>query len=100
MKTLVIYDNKGTIFYTITGSYAIPNGGIQYIEVEIPNGKRIISVDVTDNNNPMPIFEDIPKSETEERLIALEEENTSLSTTLDDILTNIIPSITVNDSNK
>lgn len=100
MKTLVIYDNKGTIFYAVTGDYVIPDGGIQYIEVEVPQDKRIVSVDVTDNNNPMPIFEDIPKSETEERLSALEEENTSLSTTLDDILTNIIPSITVNDSNK
>ena len=40
------------------------------------------------------------EDETQQRLSVLEEENINLSTTLDDILTNIIPSITVNDSNK
>ena len=40
------------------------------------------------------------EDETQQRLSALEEENINLSTTLDDILTNIIPSITENDSNK
>ena len=44
-------------------------------------------------NPPQP-----QEDETQQRLSALEEENINLSTTLDDILTNIIPSITGSDS--
>ncbi len=46
MKTLIIYDNTGRIFGICSGDYVIPEGGINYIEVDIPDNQRPISVDV------------------------------------------------------
>lgn len=46
MKTLIIYDNTGRIFGTCTGDYVVPEGGINYIEVEIPDKQRPVSVNV------------------------------------------------------
>lgn len=57
--TLVIYDNDGKVISQITGGYIIPNGGVQYLEIEIPQGKRITGVDMTATPN-VPIFEDVP----------------------------------------
>ena len=93
MKTLVFYDNSGKIFCMTTGAYEIPNGGIQYLETEIPSDKLLVSIDVSDPNNPTPIFEDIPEDETTKRLSELEEENMAFALTLDDILTNVIPAM-------
>lgn len=64
MKTLIIYDNNGTIFLQISGSYAIPQGGLQFIEIEIPEGQILKGVDITKTPHA-PILEDIPKSELE-----------------------------------
>lgn len=61
-KTLIIYDTEGKIWLSITGSYTIPNG-IPYIEVVVPEGKRVVGVDM----NAVPrtaIFEDLPETET------------------------------------
>ena len=93
MKTLVFYDNSGKIFCMSTGASDLPNGGIQYLETEIPEGKMRVSVDVSDVSNPTPIFEDIPEDETSKRLSELEEEDMALAMTLDDILTNVIPAM-------
>lgn len=62
--TLVIYDNQGQIFSQVTGNYLVPQGGVQYLEVDVPEGKRIVSVDVSATPN-VPIFEDIPLSKVE-----------------------------------
>lgn len=62
MKTLIIYDNTGYILLTQSGEYRTPEGGIQFIEVEVPTGKRAVSIDTETNT---PVYEDIPKSETE-----------------------------------
>lgn len=62
MKTLIIFDNTGYILLTQSGTYRVPEGGIQFLEVEVPEDKRPISVDTETNT---PIYEDIPKSETE-----------------------------------
>lgn len=64
MQTLLIYDNTGYIYVQITGSYRTPEGGLQFIETEIPEGKQIVSVDVRTTPN-VAIFEDIPPSDTE-----------------------------------
>jgi len=60
MKILAIYDNTGYIFATIN-NYEIPQGGIQYLEIEIPEGKIIKNIDVSVTPN-VPVYEDIPKS--------------------------------------
>lgn len=70
MKTLIIYDNEGYIISTRQGqpSPRVPVG-VPYLEVEIPEGKRIkitdgIGVDVTKTPH-QAILEDIPPTETE-----------------------------------
>lgn len=72
---LVIYDETGKIF-SQTGEAegdVLPHEypiGIPYME--IPFGtmatKRLLSIDVSDSNNHVPVFEDIPQQPTYEEL--------------------------------
>lgn len=62
MKTLIIYDDNGSIFSSITGNYELPQGGIQYLELTIPDGKQVTSIDVSATPH-QAILEDIPPSE-------------------------------------
>jgi hypothetical protein len=60
MTTFIIYDNTGQIFSSpITGSYKIPNGGLQFIEIEIPKEKILSKMDVSVEPH-QPIYEDTP----------------------------------------
>lgn len=68
MKTLLIYDNAGTIYYQQAGYYALPDG-LPYIETEIPAGYYAVSVDTETKE---PVLAEFPKSETDQRLAALE----------------------------
>lgn len=61
--SIIIYDNNGFIFDIKTGAYKVPNGGVQYIEVEIPQGKHPVSVDMS-GTEPAVVYADLPKSET------------------------------------
>lgn len=72
MKTLIIYDNDGVVYFNVSHYYNLPNG-LPYIEIEVPEGKIITGVDVSITPHQV-ILEDIPKSETE----LLKEENTAL----------------------
>ena len=81
MKTLAIYDNTGCIFLQITGSYVIPQGGVQYLEIEIPEGKIIKSIDTSVTPHE-PVFEDAPKSEID----VLKEQQVLMQKALDDLL--------------
>lgn len=65
MKTLIIYDNKGSIFSQMSGNYLVPQGGIQFLEIEIPEGKQLNRVDVSVTPH-QAILEDIPLSEIEQ----------------------------------
>ena len=58
MNTLIIYDSTGYIIFQASGSVREPIG-IPFLWVEIPAGKRVVSVDMATNT---PIFEDLPKS--------------------------------------
>ena len=60
-KTLIVYDLSGTIIQNVTGFYQVPNG-VPYLEIEIPQGKRPLSVNVETKEI---IYEDIPPSEME-----------------------------------
>ncbi len=68
MKTLLIYDNAGTIYFQQAGYYALPDG-LPYIETEIPAGYYAKSVDT---GTKEPVLAEFPKSETEQRLDELE----------------------------
>lgn len=66
MKTLVLYDKNGSIATQMSGDYKTPVGNL---EVEIPEGKRIVSIDVATKK---PIFEDLPIGEKEQMRKELE----------------------------
>jgi len=77
MNTLIIYDNKGNVYLTMSGTYLVPQGGVQYLEVEIPEGKILKNIDVTVNPN-VPIYEDIPLTEIEVLKKRIEEQDAAL----------------------
>ena len=63
MNTLIIYDITGTILSSpITGGYIKPTGELHYLELEIPEGKLIKSINTETKE---PVLEDIPKSDIE-----------------------------------
>ena len=64
MKTLIIYDNTGKIFYQASGSVTEPTG-LPFLWEEIPTGKYAESVDVTDPKTPIAVLVDLPISENE-----------------------------------
>lgn len=64
MKTLILYDNTGYIYLQISGTYTLPQGGLQFIEIDIIDGKYLKSVDTTVIPHE-PVYEEIPKSEIE-----------------------------------
>ena len=64
MLSLVIYDNKGYVYMVMSGNSPVPQGGIQYIKVEIPTGKIIKSIDTSVTPN-IPVYDDIPLTENE-----------------------------------
>ena len=59
MKTILMFDDTGYIYLQISGSYRIPQGGIRYLEVEIPEGKMVKSIDTTTIPNA-PIYDSAP----------------------------------------
>ena len=76
-KTLIVYDLSGTIIQQITGFYQVPNG-VPYLEIEIQQGKRPISVNIETKE---VIYEDIPPSDIEvvqDKISILTEENEKL----------------------
>ena len=77
MKTLLIYDNSGTIWVNIAGYYALPDG-LPYIEAEIPAGYYAKSVDTETKE---PVLAEFPKSETDQRLDELEAQIAALTGT-------------------
>lgn len=63
MNTLIIYDSTGYIISQMSGDVREPVG-ISFLWVEIPEDKRLISIDTTVTPN-VAVFEDIPKTEIE-----------------------------------
>lgn len=60
-STLVIYDATGRILSAVSGNYEAPSG-VPYLVVDIPEGQRITSIDVSGEVHEA-IFEDAPQSE-------------------------------------
>jgi len=83
--TLVIYDNQGQIFSQVTGNYLVPQGGVQYLEVDVPDGKRIASIDVSTTPH-QAVFEDIPPSEIEDLRQELADTNALLLDFMESLL--------------
>ncbi len=62
MKALVIYDTVGYIWNILYEVEDMPQG-IPCIFVDIPNDAQLKHIDVTDKENPKPIFEYLPESD-------------------------------------
>lgn len=56
MKTLIIYDNIGRIWYQASGNVQEPVG-LQYKWFNLESGKFAVRIDVSDINNPIPIYD-------------------------------------------
>ncbi len=82
MKTLIIYDNTGTIRMTQAGDITPPES-VAMAVVDVPDGKYPASVDPVTGE---VILEDIPKTEMEKRLEALEAAVSSNSETIDSLV--------------
>jgi len=62
-NSLVIYDEEGFILSQMSGSVREPVG-VPFIWVVVPEGKVLTGINVSGEVH-VPIFTDIPKSETE-----------------------------------
>lgn len=66
MKQLYFFNEEGNIYFSTP--YV---EGYKTMGIEVPEGKRLVNIDIT-QDPPIPVFEDLPVDETQERLIALE----------------------------
>lgn len=62
MQALVIYDNKGNVWNTTYGDAVRPES-LGSAHLEIPDGKQLTGIDLTNPANPQPVFESIPASD-------------------------------------
>lgn len=80
MKTLIIYDNDGKIFLKMSNNYPVPNGGIQFLEVDESTNENKIITGVNVETKEL-ITEDIPKTDVEllqEQINSLTQANAEL----------------------
>ena len=75
MKTIVIYDDNGEIYMTQSGDNVTAENGANITETEIPDGYTVSSVNTETGE---PIFEEIPKTEEQQRIEALERQMNAL----------------------
>jgi len=84
MKALVIYDSTGRIWNIVYGEETAPQG-LTCMWVDIPGGAQLQSINVTNPNDPRPVFTYLPDSDIgrlQKQVAGLEEENTSLQLAL------------------
>lgn len=62
MKALVIYDATGRIWLISYGEETLPQG-LTCMFVDIPDGAQIESIDVTNPDDPQPVFTYLPESD-------------------------------------
>ncbi len=64
MKKIIIYDNEGFIILQQSGSYRVPKGEIQFLEIDIPENRIVKEIDVSSNEHKV-VFTEISKSPIE-----------------------------------
>ena len=62
MRALVIYDATGKIWSIIYGENQVPQG-LLALFVDIPDGAQISRIDVTNPDDPKPVFSYLPESD-------------------------------------
>lgn len=64
MKAIVIYDSvTGYVYNIIYGDEQPTPQGIPWMWVDIPDGAILKHIDVTDQDNPKPVFDYLPDSD-------------------------------------
>ncbi len=61
MKTLIIYDNTGKIYYQASGDITEPTG-IPFLWVENPDGQYVSSIDIS-GETPTAVYATTPVSD-------------------------------------
>lgn len=80
MKALVIYDSTGKVWQIIYGAEEVPQG-ITCMWVDIPDGGVLERIDVTDPENPQPVFSYLPESD----IGRLQKQVTALEKKMDEV---------------
>lgn len=62
MKALVIYDSTGKIWSIFYGEDQVPQG-LLALFVDIPDGGQLERIDVTNPDDPKPVFTYLPESD-------------------------------------
>lgn len=62
MKALVIYDNTGKIYLIMYAVEEVPQG-LPFLWVDIPEGAQLERIDLTNPDDPQPIFKYMPESD-------------------------------------
>lgn len=62
MKALVIYDSTGKIYLIMYGEETAPQG-LPCMFVDIPDGAELERIDVTNPDEPKPVFTYLPPSD-------------------------------------
>ncbi len=84
MRALVIYDMTGRIWSIVYGDETIPQG-LPTLIVDIPEGAHLEKIDVTDPENPRPVFSYLPDSDIgrlQKKTMQLEKELTDVQLAL------------------
>lgn len=85
MKALVIYDLTGKIWNIVYGEETAPQG-LTCMFVDIPDGAQLQSIDVTNPDNPQPVFTHLPDSDIgrlQKQMTAVEEQMVDMKTQKD-----------------
>ena len=78
MRALVIYDLTGRVWQIIYGEEKVPQD-LPAVFVDIPEGAQLERMDVTDPENPKPVFNYLPETDIgriQKKVADLEEELT------------------------
>lgn len=60
MKTLIIYDNTGSIYFQASGDVKEPQGGLNYLWIDLDENQYIDSVD-TSGDTPVAMIKEYEK---------------------------------------
>ena len=71
MEMIIIYDETGHIYYCAGGSVEEPVG-LPFLKVTVPDKKVLRCIDVS-GEEPFPVFDDLPQSETDKLRTTVDE---------------------------
>ena len=69
MNTLILYDDTGKICCINSGTYEVPRGNVNHVEIEVPKNKIVLSVNPETKE---PVYQELPPSRTDELEAKLE----------------------------